>query len=261
VGPPPAVCDQSATWGAGTLLTVSTSLDDQLDAITPDELTIVWTTGSGASAALLVADRSSTSSAFAAPQSVPVGTFLVDRVGVSPDGLRLVVVNADMQGVSELVRTARGDTFGAPSAGAFGNFQGALSAGLSYGDPVLSADDVTFYYSVFGAGQAMTIYRAERLLTTDAWPSGAPLPASAGLAPQGTARCQPTGISSDKQTLFFWDQITSTQRAAWVDGGTGAYDSFVDLGSRAFAAPNAACTSLYYSAQGASSEDLFVATD
>ena len=258
--PPPPTCDPGATWGPGVLIAVSTAMDDALSAVTPDELTIVWTAGSGGTAQLLVADRTSTGSAFGSPQSVPAGAFSLDRVGVSPDGLRLVVINADGQGLSELVRASRGDTFGAPGAGAFGNFQGALASGLAYGDPVVGADDSSFYYSVFGAGQTMTVYRAARLLSTDAWPTGAPLHATSALAPQGALRRRPTGISSDEQTLYFWDQVSGTERAAWINASTGVYDSFVDLGARAFAAPNASCSALYYSAQGSSSEDLFVAS-
>jgi hypothetical protein len=36
---------------------------------------------------------------------------------------------------------------------------------------------------------------------------------------------------------------------------------FVDLGTRTMAAPNAACTTLYYSAAGASTVDLFSAAN
>lgn len=258
--PPPPTCNPGTTWGPGVLIAVSTAMDDELSAVTPDELTMVWIAGSGGTAQLLVADRTSTGSAFGSPQSVPAGAFSLDRVGVSPDGLRLVVINAGGQGLSELVRASRGDTFGAPGAGAFGNFQGALSSGLSYGDPVVGADDSVFYYSVFGAGQTMTVYRAARLLSTDAWPSGAPLRATSDLAPQGALRRRPTGISSDEQTLYFWDEVSGTERAAWINVSTGVYDSFMDLDARAFAAPNASCSALYYSAQGSSSEDLFVAS-
>jgi hypothetical protein len=74
-------------------------------------------------------------------------------------------------------------------------------------------------------------------------------------------RRQPTAISSDEQTLFFWDQVMGTQREAFIDESTGAFDIFVDLGARAMAAPNTSCTSLYYSAEGASSVDLFAAAD
>jgi hypothetical protein len=131
---------------------------------------------------------------------------------------------------------------------------------LSYGDPLLGADDAVFYYSAYGGSQTATIYRAERLLSTDPWPAGAALAPSTGLAAQGALRRRPTGISSDEQTLFIWDEIMGMERAAWIDPSTGAYDVFVDLASYSLAAPASSCNTLYYSAPGASSIDLFVVT-
>jgi hypothetical protein len=194
---------------------------------------------------------------------VAAGSFSTARAALSHDGLHLVVVDADGQGFSELVRTSRtapGNTFGAPTAGAYSNFAGVLPAGESYGDPVLSANDSAFYYSVYGGGLTATVFRAARLLPGDAWPVGAALAASSGLAAQGSLRRLPTAISSDEQTLFFWDQVLGTERMAFIDESTGAFDNFVDLGTRAWAAPSSACTTLYYSSAGASSVDLFEAT-
>jgi hypothetical protein len=262
--PPGAVCDSSATWAAGTLLPISTASDDTLDAITPDELTIAWTAGSGSTASIEVADRAAATDPFGAPQTVAAGSFGTARAALSPDGLRLVVVDTGGQSFSELTRTSRtapGNTFGAPATGKMANFSGVLSSGESYDDPVLSADDNAFYYSVTGGTQTVTVYRAARLLPTDTWPAGTALTKSTVLAAQGTARCRPTSISSDEQTIFFWDEITNTEKAAWIDEATGAFDGLVvDLGARAWAGPDTACDRLYYSEAGASSVDLFVAS-
>ncbi len=270
-GPPPpaAACGRTSTWATGVVLSVSSpSDDDVLDSITPDELSIAWTVGQGGARTIDYADRASTSDAFGAPQSLTAGQFIGDRAALSPDGLRLVVVNADGQGFSELTRSSRaGGTFGAAATGSYSNLDAeVLSAGQSFGDPLLSADDTVFYYSVYGgAGQTQTIYRSARLLAGEAWEVGAALQPSASLAAQGTLRRRPTGISSDKQTLFFWDEVgaeagSGTERAGWIDETTGVFNTFVDLGMRSMAAPNAGCSRLYYSAQGASSIDLFTAT-
>ena len=270
VGPPPPgpVCSQTAMWGTGTLLAISTSFDDNLGAITPDELTIAWTIGTGSSATIAYADRAAATDPFGALQMLSASSFAADRVALSPDSLRLVVVNGDRQGFSELTRTTRtgvGSAFGAPAAGSYSNFDmsGVLSIGESFGDPVLGADDAAFYYSVYGGAQTATIYRAARLLSGDAWPVGAPLPASTELLQMGSSRRRPTAISSDEQTLFFWDEVAAIERAAWLDTSTGVFTVFVDLGARRWAGPNAACNRLYYSDQpaGGSSFDLFVASD
>ncbi len=193
--PPPVgtVCSQTATWGAGTLLSISTPDDDELDSITPDELTIAWTEGTGSSATIEIADRASKTDAFGAPQSLPAGQYTADRVSLSPDGLRLVVVNADAHGFSELTRSARtsSSAFGAATAGSYSTLNGIIPPEASYGDPLLGADDAVFYYSVYGGTQTATIYRSARLLSTDPWPAGAALPASTGLAAQGSSAPPP----------------------------------------------------------------------
>ena len=264
--PPAALCSTTATWGTGGLIALATTSDDELDTVTPDELSIAWTVGSGSAATIEYADRLSSTDAFGAPQALAAGQFTADRVSLSSDGLRLVVVNADGQGFSELLRVSRvspGNTFGAPSVGAYGNLDAptALAAGQSYGDPVLAADDNAFYYSVYGGGQTTTIFRASRLVSGDSWEVGSPLATSTGLAAQGSLRRRPTGISSDEQTLFFWDEVLGTERAAWIDQSTGAFDVFVDLGTRSMAAPESTCSRLYYSAPGTESINLFVAAN
>jgi hypothetical protein len=251
-------------WGTGVLLSISTGMGDELDSITPDELSIAWTTGQGPSAQVFYADRGASGDTFNAPQMLAAGQFTADRVALSANGLRLVVVNADGLGFSELTRTSRmgsSTAFGAPATGSYTNLNSAtLMPGQSYGDPVLSADDNAFYYSVYGAtGQTQTIYRSARLLPGDMWPDGALLLPSTGLQAQGALRRRPTAIASDEQTLFVWDEVMGTERAAWIDEKTGAFDVFVDLGFRSMAGPNASCTDLYYSAQAGSIVDLYVA--
>jgi hypothetical protein len=264
--PPTALCDTTASWGTGGLIALATASDDELDTVTPDELSIAWTVGSGSTATIDYADRLTSTDPFGAPQALAAGQFTADRVSLSADGLRLVVVNADGQGFSELLRASRAspdNTFGAPTVGGYGNLDApaALAAGQSYGDPVLAADDNAFYYSVYGGGQTTTIFRATRLVSGDSWEVGSPLTTSTGLAAQGSLRRRPTGISSDEQTLFFWDEVQGTERAAWIDQSTGAFDVFVDLGTRSMAAPESTCSRLYYSAAGTQSINLFVAAN
>jgi hypothetical protein len=267
--PPPAPnCGKTGSFGAGTLVTVSTSGDDLLDGVTPDELTLVWTQTLGGTKTVYYADRGTVAAAFAV-RSLAAGVYTGDRVAISPDGLRLVGVNPDGQGFSELTRASRADDFsadaGASSTTAYANLNGALGPGLAYGDPVIAADDGVFLFSVYGvagsadAGTAATIYRSARLLGSDPWAGAFPFTSSTGLDAQGALRQRPTGLSADQETLFVWSEITSSERAAWLDN-SDTFSSFVDLGARSMAAPNVGCTSLYYSAQGSSSVDLFVAT-
>ena len=244
--------------------------------MTPDELTIAWSVGSGASAVIYVSDRASTSTAFGAPQTIQDSSIAADHAALSSDGLNLVVVNADGQGFSELTRTSRSapdNAFGSPGIGDYGNFVGSLPQGQAFGDPVLDAYGNNFFYSVYstspveagpadGGARHGTVYRASRLLSTDDWPSGAPLllDSSMTFAQEGALRRRPTGISADLQSLFFWDEVTAAEREGWIDTSDGVFDTFVTLGALDMAAPNLACTRLYYSAQGSSSLDLFYAS-
>ncbi len=268
--PPPPVpgCSQTATWGNQTLLAISTPEEDDFDAITPDELTIVWSVG-GQNGNIYVADRADANGPFGGPQAILATNFAVDRVALSPDGLRLVVVNGGSLGFSELMRSSRGGTFGAPATGLYGNFDtaGALAAGELYGDPVIDAHDLTFFYSVYASkpdagAQSKTIYRTTRLTTPPAsGPLGAPLVLDASLALGSAGRQAATAervISSDNQTLFFWDEVAGSERAAWLTQANGVFDTFVDLGARTMAAPNSTCTHLYYSTAGTSSVDLLL---
>jgi hypothetical protein len=248
---PGALCDAGASWGPGTPVDVAAPPGAIFQTITPDELTIAWTYDAGASVAVAWADRATTADPFGDPQTAPSGTFADDRVAISPDGLRLVVLNDDRKGFSEMTRPVRagaGNAFGAPATGAYANFDasGALGAGQSFGDPVLADGDGAFYYSLYDGVQTATLYRTARLSPGDAWPLGAPISGGPDLAAQGVLRRRPTGVSSDQATLFFWDEVAGIERAAWIDAATGAFDSFVDLGARAGAVPNAACDRLYY---------------
>jgi hypothetical protein len=265
MGPPrpPAVCVPSAILGTGTLIPLSSpSADDRLDSVTPDELSIAWTIGQGGATTLEYADRTDTGSAFATPQVLATGPFAIDRAALSFDGLRLVVVNADGQGFSELTRASRmppGNTFGPTTTGTYANLAGALSAGKSYGDPVLGADDASFYYSVTEStadgGATPTIFRTARIRPGDTWPSGASLPSNSGPL-QG----RPTGIASDDATLFY-TSVGGSEVAAWQNDSTGDFDTFVSLSPRVSVAPSFDCHRLYYSASGATSLDLFVASE
>ena len=62
----------------------------------------------------------------------------------------------------------------------------------------------------------------------------------------GTYLRRPTGISSDRLTLFFYDEVASIERAIWRTTATGTFTQAEDVGPLLYAQPNAACTRLYY---------------
>ena len=263
-GPPigDASCSPTAVWGLGTDLTVSTATDDLLDSVTSDELSIAWTEGAAGARYVYYSDRASTSAAFGSPKNLGENTYTANRVALSPDGLSIAVVNADAHGFSEATRASRSDAFGSFSEGDFTNINADIATGASVGDPVFGETNTQFYFSIYGTSTTTTIYRSLRLTPEDPWGSAGALNVASGLLEVGTNRRQPTGISSDGRTLFFYDQVSSSERAAWINETSGQFDTFADLGTRIYAAPSGSCATLYYSATatGAPSVDLFTAT-
>jgi hypothetical protein len=272
-GPPPvvtpSVCATGASWLAGTQLGVSTAADDQMGAITPDELTIAWTAVTGTIPSVMVADRFATTSPFGTAMAVPVspGFYAADKVALSPDGLRLVLVRSDYKSYGVIARTARGLAFAPPPQdGEFNLINSTPTMGelaVRVGDPMIGAHDTSFYYSLYGGGLLDTILESTRADTSSSWPNGAVLRATGNALQQaGPYRRRPTGIAADDRTLFYWDEVDSAEKVAWRPTATTAFDHFETLGaSFRGAVPNATCDKLYYSAAGtAGGLDLFVAT-
>jgi hypothetical protein len=61
-----------------------------------------------------------------------------------------------------------------------------------------------------------------------------------------THRRRPTGVSSDDRTLFFFDEVSGKERAAWREAPSAAFGVFGDLSVAPEGAPDEACRVLYY---------------
>lgn len=254
------VCDPAAVWKSGVLIPASTVEDDSLGSLASDELTIAWTSGTEGSSTVHYADRLSTSVPFGAAQTA-AGAFAFDRAALSPDGLRLTVVNADRKGFSELTRVARTDAFGGAAVGSYSSLNdfGAniMPAAELFGDPMLSPNDKRLYFSRYGGGRTDTIFASNRIFANDSWDQGTSLGGPSELVAVGATRKRPTGVSVDGRAFFFWDETASTQRVAWYVPTTYMFEKVVDLGAHAMAQPNGQCDRLYYSAAGGANVDLF----
>ena len=253
-GPPAPLCDPKATWKAEQKLAASTALDDGFGSVTPDELTIAWTVDTGGSVEVRVADRASPSEPFGPPQT-PVTGVALDRAALSPDGLRLVFVEAGRRRFGHHARATRADAFAPSAFYPFEALEAVLLADELYGDPVLAPDDHTFFYSRYGGGRTDTIESSARVFTKDPWGPGGGVLSVPELVATATARRRPTGIASDGRTLFFFDETTQKQKGVWFKYDSLDIESVVDLGTRQGATPNGACTRLYFS----QAKDLFTA--
>ena len=254
----PTSCGANPTWSMDQELSISANgLDELFGSISGDELTLAWTTNQGH---VKTSDRASTAVAFQNRRPV-VGTYAVDRVALSADGLRLAIIAEDRRSILEATRGARSDPFESPTQGAFALVDvdsATMTTDEGLADPVFSPDDRTFVYTRYGAGRVATVLRSERLFAGDPWPVGVPI-GIPELDAQGTQRRHPTGFSSDARVLFFWDDVANTERAGLLSLQSDAFVAIIPVGSRRGAMPNAACDRIYFSASG-NSLGLFSAT-
>jgi hypothetical protein len=244
---PPAaagVCEPGAGWGAGQAVAVMADGADPLIAITPDERTLLLLHVTSVGEAM-IADRADAGDDFGTP--VLVGIEGV--VGLSPDGLR-VIVRASDGSLQEASRSGPGEDFGSLGEGAFSALNAAAgSDSLSLSAPVIAPDDRTLYYlAVPPEGTDYPLHVSTRA-GAGAWPVGTAVQDCRLKSFQGFNPV-PTGVSSDGLTLFFWDSLYSTARAGFRETATGPFVWFDDLGSLAAAQPNTACNRLYYSEDG-----------
>ena len=243
-----------------TFEVVATGDDDLLGYVTPDELTIAFL--APAASEVHYSDRSDSVNAFDVLRTLPVaaGWYAMDRVALSPDGLRIVVLSTDKKKIGQLTRKARGDAFqGAPDATPFAAINGALAAGESLGDMIVSGDDATLIYSVYSASSTTTIHVAKHASPGAAWTATADTFGGADLDAANGKRRQPTGISGDQLTLYFWDQQKELQRGAWRLHVGDPFTYFEDYPQLAMAVPAGNCKKLYFTGAGVSSKDIQLA--
>ena len=253
---PEPVCMRGLTWASAERLSVSMAGDDVLQSLTPDGLTLMWKNDGR----LYVADRSSTAESFGQPSEVPAELGF-DSASLSPDGLRLIG-SRDL-GFTETVREARGEAFSALSDDqAFVPFNRAVMGTPTDElalEPLLSADASHLVYSFVSPSNAdarPTLYETEWL---GQWSFGTALAGQKLLWSTGSERRLATGLSSDRLTLFYWDELEGELRAAWRARTDRTFSSFERQGTMLRAAPNGSCTELYYSDEGTAGLDLFQA--
>jgi hypothetical protein len=251
----PPKCSPTMQWQAGTKLPISTAQPDLFGAVTPDELTIAWMTTAGA---VLYADRNTATDPFGAPQTLTAGIAL-DRVALSPDGLTMIVVPTSRNSLAQVTRGSRGSAFGAnldltPFASLDPLSQegdaGTMPTHGPFADPMLSADGQFLYYSQYGVF-TLTMHESYRMTgDTSPWGQGRNLLETQFSAPDTSGvRMIPTGMSSDDLTLFYWDGVAKTEKAAFRDNAlkNNTFKQFLSLGATyRNAAPVGTCGRIYY---------------
>jgi hypothetical protein len=246
----------AASWATVTLPAAGVPEGIVGFSILHDEKTIAWTETGGT---IRVASRANVSQPFGAPVALPGGPYAEDKPALALDGLGLLVISNDRQSVRFFRRATLNEAFAtiddrytkamfAPDMSGEGIDAGTkVPPGSSLFKPVLSYNGTEAFFTIQNPNNmGLAIW------TSDSEAAGAPLrPASSrsepelGAAPIDKYRFA-TGISADGLTLFYLDNNTLSERMATRASLITPFVTFVDLGLRYNAAPNAACNRLYY---------------
>jgi hypothetical protein len=240
----PGICDPLMELGEPQAQDVGVS-GATLLAMSSDELSMAFTTGSDDSLALHVADRATVDAAFSElTVSLPDGYQAAKGVALSGDGRRLVIVRDDSSGFAELSRSARATAFGAePDETRFAKINALKPmSGESVGWPVLSSDGTALYFvSYFGQAR---VKQSE--LEAGVFSIGQSIDEFTLGGAIGEHKLL-SGISDDQRAIFFFDQATSHATALFRSRPDAPFYEPLDLGERQGAAPNKDCSRVYSS--------------
>lgn len=253
---PDTLCPTTFTRNNEKSIPLSSTGNERFGSITDDELSIAFTVPNGVYGTVFVANRAAATDPFGPAEPIK-GDFAFDRASLSPDGLSLVVVNADKQSFSLLERQALGKDFVPVTPWQYDDIIDNLADGEQLGDPVFAIGGQVLLYSQYGAGRTHTVIFANRLSTGSAFVVGGEL-TNPELLAQGELRRRPTAVSADYRTLFFYDEVTQVTKAGFFYGSFD-FTSVSDLGDARDLQPSSDCNRLYFDATGKSSDDLFIA--
>jgi hypothetical protein len=257
-----AQCNQTLGWPMVARVPSIASMGfDTFGGVAWSGRTVAWSTMAGA---VFVADRASPTAAFDAPVALDPGPMVIGKgkVALSDSGLKLIAPSADGRTFVSFVRASLGAPWGASLGNEFANFSSTtVELGGSISEPVVSADSLSlFYLLVLQSGTSPVLYESQWNAPMRAWDPGTPLPNPEFAITDATHRRRPTGASGDRRTLFYFDEVTGKERAAWRSAPTAPFDTFVDLPQTPEAAPDENCQALYFRGTDTSGPGLFTAT-
>jgi hypothetical protein len=256
IDPNPARCKASIVWAF--LERVESIPSDhlaRLGGISPDELTAAWTSGSGD---VYVADRATYKDAFGAPVKVNAAALASDRVAVAPTGNALIAVSADRGSFIGFERPSRDAAWVVSNGLEFTQVKVVFEGGALVSEPVLSGDKRSFFFLVTPPGQPAHLREAAWDPVQRSWGLPSRVPNVEFEQAAGGKRRRPTGMSADGRTLFFFDEATNVERAAWRDAPSSPFQLFKDIGAFGEAIPNLRCDTLYYQGQDSVGPGVFM---
>jgi hypothetical protein len=244
----PSLCSSKAK-AAQPQAVVGLTLDPgaRFVAITPDELTLVWTVASASGTTVYVADRGSSSVSWSASQTIANVPVADDAVTITPDGLTIAYVSSTSHlTIETMSRLDRISTFAFSDPASGGDFtafnsSATLATGETYAYPVYGPHSTTFYYAVKSAAGALTWYVSGRFEAQGTFSTGSLLSFASAPSPTNVL----SGVASDENTLFFVD--TSSGQSSWTfyDEISLKFGPLLVLGNLGPVQPSQSCTRLY----------------
>jgi hypothetical protein len=239
------ICPQAHGWTVGK--DYAPDAIARFGGVSSDEQSAAWTRIGGV---IVVADRTSPTALFAAPKIVPAGTttsMSLGRVAIDTTGNQLVAVDNLGSSLIFWSRAGRGSKWASVANDpAFDAMLAALPASTFISEPVFAAGGSRFLFLLVTSSGAGQVNESNWDAAKSAWGVAQPI-AGAELATSDSAhRRRPTGMSSDGLTLFYFEEGSNLERAAWRATPTAPFAHFEDLAGAPEAVPGFSCSSLYY---------------
>jgi len=254
----PPACPQSSTWPTTARVpSIAAAGFDRFGGISAGALSVAWTTAAGA---VYVADRATATSAFGAQALLDPGAIALasGRVALAPTGLELVATRADGSSFVSFFRTSLSGAWSPTSSKEFDTIAAMRGeSGGGFSEPVISAGGNSLFYLLALPNQAPVLYESTWDATIKAWGTGAALPNAEFAISSASQARRPTGAASDGRTLFFFDEVSGVERAAWRDSPASPFSFFASLPSLPEAAPVDDCTTLYFHGSDSAGQGLF----
>jgi hypothetical protein len=245
---PATLCRPDAAWKTTPVEGVNTGADERLLAMTPDELTLVFSRGD----ALFVLDDGALTTL-----TLPLGYTHALGVSLAADGLSLIVLTEDGLEFAEVSRAARGGTFEAvPSTTRFEYLNAArVTSGGTFSSPALSPDNRALYYTHRMGSSVANVWRA-----------GGPQLSESRLQDVVTLGTQDgqaklvVSVSTDERTLFVLDEALGHVTGLWSAAPGGGLTEAVAFEGFEAVIPNGACDRIYGTMELGGSLDVVTGT-
>ncbi len=254
-------CPRKAVFGDPVVVAeLSGTRDEQLLAMTSDELTLALRRKRNGRWYVYVADRASASVPFDAPVGLDWPQRFSETAGValSRDGLKLTLVSDTGTELGLMTRVDKSTEFALVDAAPSLAFLNRLpsTAGFVYSSPTL-ADSGQMYVTELGAARSVVVASRPNSSGVFGTPSDVD---SYSLVSDTATPLATTGLSSDELTLLLWNELSGESVAAWREYVGGPLVAWMPIGTLPGLTVNADCTRLYLTVDGTASTDIAVRT-